>query len=98
MLTDELGATGYGLIDEQKRRTILGGLDENYDNVFSTFTKRMLNELVILDDATYLLLSQKCWLAKRKTIEISHLPTANMNQVITTSNGNTKITLIDTSQ
>lgn len=57
MLSDELEPAGCGISEEQKLMTVLGGLDESYDNVFSTLTKIILKEVVTLDDAKALLLS-----------------------------------------
>lgn len=44
--------------------TILVGLEENYNNVFSTLTKRMLNEIVALDDIKDFLLIHECIVAR----------------------------------
>lgn len=81
MLAGELETASSSLIDEQKLMKFLGDLDESHDNVISTFIERMLNETVTLDDAKALFLSHECFLAKRKAVKISHLPTTNINQV-----------------
>lgn len=57
------------------------GLDESYDNIFSTLTETMLNETVILEDAKALKLSHECRITRRNFFELSSLPSVNMNQV-----------------
>lgn len=58
----------------------------------------ILNKTITFDDTKAFLLNHKCHLARRKTIKKFHLPTANMNQVMVTSNENTKMTFVDTTQ
>lgn len=78
ILIDELYAPDCGLNEEQPLTIVLSGLDELYDNVFSTLTERLLNENVIVDDAKSLLISHECRLEKRGIFAISLLPTINL--------------------
>lgn len=59
MLTDELQSVGYPIFEEEALMYMLGGLDENFDNVFSTMIEKMLSEKVTIDDIKALLLSRK---------------------------------------
>lgn len=57
---------------------VLGSLDESYDNVFSTFTERILSETVIMmDDARKLMLSHESRLEGRKAVTMSPLHSIN---------------------
>lgn len=67
------------IIEKQKLMTMLGGMRPTYD-VFSTLTKRTLNETITLDVAKALLFNHEGNLARRKTIKILPLPTTNMIQ------------------
>lgn len=51
LLDNKLERTGCGLSEEEKLMSALGGLDESYDNVFSTLIERMLTEIITVDDA-----------------------------------------------
>lgn len=44
LLSNELEIVCYALTKEHKAMTVLRVLDEQYDSVFSTFIKRIMNE------------------------------------------------------
>lgn len=55
MLIDDLIANGCPIFGEKKLMYVLGGLDEDYGNVFATITVKILNEKVIINDLKALL-------------------------------------------
>lgn len=79
VLTDELVPVGCPISEEEKLMYILSGLDEKFDNVFSTITKKMLTEKVIIDDAKVLLLSHESRLERRKLVSMTNLPSVNLS-------------------
>lgn len=70
---------------------VLGGLDESYDNVFSTLTKRMISEVVAVDVAKAFLMSHESRLEKRKHVLTSLLPSVNFFVKIDTHQGDHKL-------
>lgn len=40
LLIDEFHSTGYGLSEDEKVMSILGGLDESYNSVFTTLIEK----------------------------------------------------------
>lgn len=70
MLIYELSAAGYGISKDEKLMTVLSGLDEHYDSVFSTLIERMLSEQITIDDANALLLTHESRLQRRKVVSV----------------------------
>lgn len=68
---------------------VLEGLDENYDNVFSTLTK-MMCETIAMDDARVLLLRCERRIGWRKVVQISPLPNINLSNVVAKDSQNEK--------
>lgn len=64
MLVDELEGAGCGLSEEEILMSVLGGLDESYDNVFSTLAKKMLTKIMTIEDAKALFLIHECKLER----------------------------------
>lgn len=62
------------IINEEKLIYLLGGLNEGFDNVFSTLTKKMLTIKTTIDDANARLLSHWNRLEKRRSTIISPWP------------------------
>lgn len=59
MLSDELKAVGCAMSEEEKLMLVLCGLHENFDDVISIITEKMLSEQVIIDYAKPLLLNHR---------------------------------------
>lgn len=79
LLIYELQEAECGVSEEEKLMSVLGVLDENYDNVFSTLTGRMMNETIITYDAKAFLQIHGCKIECRKIIQISSLPSVNLS-------------------
>lgn len=74
LLTDDLEAIDYGISEEEKLISVLGGLDENYDSVFSIITEHMIHEKITADDAKSLLQIHKCRLERRRVFIVTQFP------------------------
>lgn len=83
LLISKLKGVGCGIDEEENLMGVTSGLDENYDNVFSTLTKRIMYETVTRDDAKALLQSHECRSKRRETLFI--LPLSSINMIITNS-------------
>lgn len=93
VFTDDLIAASCPIFEEEKLMYVLGGLDEDYDNVLTTITGKMLGEKVTIEDAKALLLSHESQIERRKTVQISPLPSVNLS--VKRSRGNKEQTSID---
>lgn len=73
-----LQAVGFPM-SEEKLMSVLSGLDESFDKVFSTITEKMLNEKIIVNDAKALPLNYESRLELRRLVSISPLPNVNLS-------------------
>lgn len=92
LISYELEAADRVLIEGKNVMTILGGLDEQHDIVFSVLTEMMMYEPVKVD-AKALLLSHENRSERRKVTYISPLPTINLSVLGPRSSDNNPQTL-----
>lgn len=82
--------TSRTVTNKEKLMYVLVSLDESFDSIFVTLTKKMLTKRITLDDAKVLMLSHESRLTRRKTTLISPFPSVNfaakIDVVIKTSN------------
>lgn len=64
--------------EEERLMYILSGLDEKFDNVFSTIIENILSEKITIDDVKSLLLSHDSRL-QRINISLLNLPSVNLS-------------------
>lgn len=64
---------------------VLSGLDENFDNVFSTIIQKMLTEKVTIDYAKALVIIHESSLERRREISLSPLPSVKLSVKYSTS-------------
>lgn len=74
-----LQSAGYGVSIEEKLMSVLSRLDESYENVFSTFTERMMTEEVTIADAIAFLHNHECRLEIRRSTMVSPLLSKNLS-------------------
>lgn len=71
LLANELEGAGCDIFEEEKFVNVLSRLYEDYDNVFSMLTKRMITEKVIAN-------SHECKLERRKVFIMLTLPSPSV--------------------
>lgn len=79
ILTDDLESASCVVSEEEKLMYVLRGLDESFDNIFSTITEKMIFEKLIVEYTKALLLSHESRIGRRPQANISSLPSINLS-------------------